>query len=73
MHETKSDQAIVKTIISLAKSFGLNSIAEGVENNTQLEMLKSLGCDHIQGYLLSRPLPVAEFEVFLLGLDLDKT
>tara|TARA_R110001583_G_scaffold43015_6_gene136740 strand:- start:4265 stop:6820 length:2556 start_codon:yes stop_codon:yes gene_type:complete len=73
MDATTSDQAIVETIISLTKSFGLNSIAEGVENNNQLELLKSLGCDNVQGYLLSRPLPVAEFEAFLIGLDLDRT
>lgn len=67
MLESPSDQAIVKTIISLAKSFGLNSIAEGIENPDQLALLKLLGCECVQGYLLSRPLPVEKFEKLVIS------
>ncbi|MBE3028933.1 EAL domain-containing protein [Campylobacter sp. RM9344] len=59
------DKEIVKTIIELAKSMGLKSIAEGIENKEQLEILKELGCDEGQGYLLSRPMKASSFEKLL--------
>lgn len=61
-----ADQAIAKTIVTLAHSLGMRTIAEGVENTDQLERLRSFGADCFQGYLVSRPLPAAEFEAFLL-------
>ena len=42
-------------------------VAEGVEEEAQLERLKRIGCDFVQGYFYSKPLPVAEFEDFVLG------
>lgn len=56
---------VVSAIISLAHSLGLSVIAEGVENRKQLEFLRGLECEEIQGYLYSRPLPAREFEVLL--------
>lgn len=50
--------AIIKAIISIAHGLGLNLIAEGVETDEQLKFLESQGCDEIQGYLVSRPLPL---------------
>lgn len=50
------DQHIVQTIIYLAKSLHLETVAEGVEDEASLEMLKRFGCDWIQGYFISRPL-----------------
>ncbi len=55
-----SDKALVKAIISMAHSLGLTVIAEGVETNEQLQSLKELHCNEIQGYLFSKPLNVEQ-------------
>ena len=61
------DAAIARTIIELAHSLDLQVIAEGVETPEQLAFLTENGCDQVQGYLFSRPLPVPELEKFLLA------
>ena len=60
-----SDQAIVHTIIAMAKSLSLDIIAEGVETEEQLQFLLNKGCTCYQGYLFSRPLPIMQFEELL--------
>ncbi len=63
---TRSDVACVVTaIVSLAHSLDLKVVAEGVESQEQLEFLRSLGCEEIQGYLYSRPLSAGDFEKLL--------
>lgn len=58
--ESPKDAAIVKSIVTLAHSLGFTVVAEGVETRAQLDHLSGLGCDVIQGYLFSRPLPPRE-------------
>jgi EAL domain-containing protein (putative c-di-GMP-specific phosphodiesterase class I) len=57
--------AIVKAIITLAHALDLRVVAEGVETEQQLLMLRDCGCDEIQGYYYRRPMPHTDFEAFL--------
>ena len=55
--ESKSDNILVVSIINLSKSFGYRTIAEGVEKEDQLTFLKNAGCDCVQGFYFSKPVP----------------
>lgn len=57
--------SIAKAIITLARELGLNVIAEGVETEGERNLLLEQGCSNFQGYLYSRPLPIAQFENYL--------
>jgi diguanylate cyclase (GGDEF)-like protein len=59
------DAAITLAIVNLAHSLGMKVVAEGVETDEQLDFLKRHGCDEIQGYLFSPPLPVEEAQLLL--------
>jgi diguanylate cyclase (GGDEF)-like protein len=58
----KDDEIITKSMINLAKNMNLKNIVEGVETKEQLEFVLSNGCDYIQGYFYSPPIPAEEFE-----------
>jgi PAS domain S-box-containing protein len=57
-----SDQKIVKSIIAVAQNFGVKTIAEGVEHQTTLDLLRSLGVDYAQGYLIGEPKAIDTFK-----------
>ena len=59
------DRTIIQTIIQLAHGLGLTVVAEGVETESQMELLKAQGCDEIQGFLFSKPLTAVEIEKYL--------
>jgi len=65
---TDNDNAIVKTISTLAHNLGMEVIAEGVETEEQCRQLKALGCEYGQGYLFSRPVN-ADGALLLLAAD----
>jgi EAL domain-containing protein (putative c-di-GMP-specific phosphodiesterase class I) len=59
------DEAIVRATIEMAHRLKRSVVAEGVETEQHLAFLRDNGCDELQGYLFSRPLPVASFERLL--------
>ncbi|MBO6557220.1 MAG: EAL domain-containing protein [Pseudomonadales bacterium] len=65
MHENDDDKEITKAIIAMGKSLSLATLAEGVENQEQLDLLRSYGCDYIQGFFFSKPLPADEMTAYL--------
>ncbi|WPL16353.1 Cyclic di-GMP phosphodiesterase Gmr [Thiorhodovibrio winogradskyi] len=67
MTSNQANAAIVKAIIALGHSLGLEVLAEGVEQEDQAEELRAQGCDLIQGYLIARPLPVARLHNWLVS------
>ena len=52
----------VKAIIELAHTLGMKIVVEGIENQQMVDMITSYGCDYLQGYHFSKPLPVFEFQ-----------
>ncbi len=65
MEENTENGEIVRTVIALAKALKLKVVAEGIESVHQFHQLRILGCEYGQGYLFSKPLPVAEIERLL--------
>lgn len=65
MVQDRDDAVIVETIINMSHIFGLQVVAEGIEDKDTLKALKELGCDTAQGFLFTKPLPKQEFEEWL--------
>jgi diguanylate cyclase (GGDEF)-like protein len=61
------DHALAGAIVSMARSLGLAVVAEGIENERQLESIRELGCDFVQGFHVSRPLPAADLAAYLFS------
>jgi EAL domain-containing protein (putative c-di-GMP-specific phosphodiesterase class I) len=60
MTSDKGALGLVKSILSLSENMGLSIIAEGVETQTQVDLLKTLKCQVVQGYFFARPMPERE-------------
>ena len=65
--EKEEDIIVLRHIISLAKELGFTCLAEGAESNPQVDRLRNLGCEVIQGYYYSKPIPMNEYEEKYLG------
>jgi EAL domain-containing protein (putative c-di-GMP-specific phosphodiesterase class I) len=65
MATDRGDAAIVRSIIDLARAFGLRVVAEGVEDERTWRRLAGAGCDAAQGWFHARPMPAAELAVWL--------
>lgn len=63
--EKPVERSILNDIINMAHRLYINVVAEGVESQEQMERLRVVGCDYVQGYFLAKPMPVSEFEQLL--------
>jgi diguanylate cyclase (GGDEF)-like protein len=72
MIDNPQARAIIRSVIGLGRGLGMPVVAEGVETDAQLEALRAEGCDQVQGYLISRPGPIAQFEGVILDREADK-
>ena len=68
LHEDADDAAICAAIIAMSRQLGLNVVAEGVETREQLRFLRRHNCNHVQGYIFSRPLSADDFFKFLVSI-----
>ena len=65
-HQFSYDHRMVKLFIDIAKFLDVPVVAEGVEDEIQVNTLKKMGCDVIQGFYFSKPVPPEEFEKFII-------
>ncbi|WP_457600199.1 EAL domain-containing protein [Hydrogenivirga sp.] len=63
--EDERIRGLVEGVVHIARSLGMKTVAEGVEDEEQLEVLKDIGCDMVQGYYLARPMPREDIDLFL--------
>jgi EAL domain-containing protein (putative c-di-GMP-specific phosphodiesterase class I) len=66
--ESETDRALTAAIVAMGRALHLRVVAEGVETTGQAYLLSSWGCDELQGYLMSRPIPEADVEAYWRGL-----
>jgi len=67
--DTPNVLTLVSTVISLARAFGMRTVAEGVETREQLRILRQIDCDEAQGYLFAPPAPASEIPSIILRLS----
>jgi EAL domain-containing protein (putative c-di-GMP-specific phosphodiesterase class I) len=67
MEQREENRKLVHAMINLAHNLNLEVVAEGVETPGQMDLLRSFNCDQVQGFLISRPLPIDELMDFLLA------
>ncbi len=66
-HEDTRGETVVRGIINIAKSLDMKIVAEGIETAEQIEFLKSIACEIVQGYFYAKPMPISEFEQSYMG------
>ncbi|MEG0314814.1 MAG: EAL domain-containing protein [Erysipelotrichaceae bacterium] len=64
---SKRRNKVVCSVIALAKELNMKTVSEGIETKNQLDFLRSVGCDMVQGYIFSRPISVEEFETIIIN------
>jgi EAL domain-containing protein (putative c-di-GMP-specific phosphodiesterase class I) len=69
MNDSDDDEAIVASVTALAHTLGMRVVAEGVEETHQLDKLRELACDYVQGYLIGRPAAASTVRQTLLELS----
>lgn len=62
LNDSERMESVVDCIVKMAKALSIDTVAEGVEYKDQVEMLKRIGCDYIQGYIFAKPMPIPSFE-----------
>ena len=67
--ENERGKSVIQSVIQLAQALDLHTISEGVEERDQVEFLKQMKCDLIQGYVFAKPMPVTDFEKLAFGTD----
>lgn len=60
-----SSEPVIETILAMASKLNIHVVAEGVETQAQLDYLRQLECDYVQGYFFAKPMPVDEFTALL--------
>lgn len=63
--DVRRSNTVVSGVVSMAKSLGIRTVSEGVENEKQVQFLRDIGCDMVQGYVFAKPMPVDEFKTLL--------
>ena len=71
LHHNLDDQTIVRSVVELSHGLGYRVTAEGVEDESSLHLLRTLGCDFAQGYFIARPLAAQAFQDFSLAWQSD--
>ncbi len=66
-------RVLVSAMIAIGRSFGMRTVAEGVEHEEELAVLAELGCDYAQGYVVGRPMPADRFMDWLAKNDAKRT
>lgn len=71
-HDLARMESVIGSILMMSRSLQMKTVAEGVEEREQVDMLSRLGCDYIQGYFFAKPMPIPDFEKLAFGVQLER-